>query len=67
MNDYDKELFSEKIAEINNLKKENEELKEYFAKAVEHLDYCGWGDSWERECSKELEKEIDILRDKYKF
>lgn len=21
-----------------------------------HLDYCGWGDSWERECSEELRK-----------
>lgn len=21
---------------------------------VAHLDYCGWGDGWERECSGEL-------------
>jgi hypothetical protein len=23
-----------------------------------HLDYCGWGDRWERECSKELRKSL---------
>ena len=28
-------------------------------KASEHLDYCGYGDSWERECAGELEKEIE--------
>ena len=67
MNDYDKELFMEMQIEINSQKKENEELKEYFAKAMDHLEYCGWGDSWERECSVELEKEIDILREKYNF
>jgi len=49
------------------LEKQNEELKEYFVKALDHLAYCGWGDSWERECSRELEKEIDIIRKKYKF
>lgn len=21
---------------------------------LHHLDWCGWGDSWERECSEEL-------------
>lgn len=29
--------------------------------AKEHLEYCGYGDKWERECAKEsgLEKQID--------
>ena len=29
--------------------------------AKEHLDYCGYGDSWERECAEEskLEEMID--------
>jgi hypothetical protein len=27
-------------------------------KALEHLDYCGWGDRWERECSAELRQEL---------
>ncbi len=25
----------------------------------DHLDYCGWGDSWERECSEDLRKRAD--------
>jgi hypothetical protein len=25
-----------------------------FKALLEHLDYCGWGDSWERECSEPL-------------
>jgi len=29
------------------------ELLEVLIKAEEHLDYCGYGDSWERECAKE--------------
>lgn len=53
--------------ECNELEKQNEKVKEYFVKALDHLDYCGWGDSWERECSRELEKEIDVVRKKYKF
>lgn len=27
--------------------------------ASDHLDYCGYGDSWERECAAELPKEIE--------
>jgi hypothetical protein len=35
-----------------------EELREALHKALEHLDYCGWGDSWERECSEQLRVEL---------
>ena len=27
-------------------------------KLEEHLEYTGWGDSWERECAEELRKEL---------
>lgn len=33
--------------------------------ASEHLDYCGYGDSWERECSGDLEKDIGVAIGKY--
>jgi len=26
---------------------------------ISHLDYCGYGDDWERECSKDLRQRID--------
>lgn len=29
-------------------------LNEFIHELLEHLDYVGWGDSWERECSEEL-------------
>lgn len=28
-----------------------DELKALFLEAAEHLDYCGYGDKWERECA----------------
>lgn len=36
--------------------------------AYNHLNYCGWGDTWERECAKDsklpeqIEKALDIGR-----
>lgn len=33
-------------------------LKEAYA----HLDYCGWGDKWERECAKEDKLQERILK-----
>ena len=29
------------------------ELKGALEDAEEHLDYCGWGDSYERECARD--------------
>lgn len=34
-----------------------DELEKFAKELLEHLDYCGWGDSWERECSKPLQDE----------
>ena len=38
-----------------------QELVDVLTDAKEHLDYCGYGDSWERECAKasKLEEKID--------
>lgn len=27
---------------------------------AEHLDYCGWGDRWERECSESLRERARV-------
>ena len=37
------------------------QLLEALRAASEHLDYCGYGDKWERECAKAagLEKQIN--------
>jgi len=32
------------------IKRANDLIREL----VDHLEYCGWGDSWERECSEAL-------------
>lgn len=37
---------------------ERDELKECLQKAQEHLDYCGWGDAWEREGTRPLQDRI---------
>jgi hypothetical protein len=29
-------------------------LRDLLSEAFDHLEYCGWGDSWERECSGDL-------------
>lgn len=34
------------------------ELREALREALQHLDYCGRGGSWERECSEELRKRL---------
>ena len=31
----------------------NQELLEALKAAVEHLNYCGYGDSYERECARD--------------
>ena len=38
--------------------KKSEYLKELLRKAIDHLDYCGYGDEWERECSESLQEEL---------
>lgn len=50
---------------INKLKKQNKELIKTLNLAGEVMDYCA-GDSWERECTKDMrEKVFGIIR-KYK-
>ncbi len=39
-----------------------EELLAAFTQAMAHLDYCNWGDSWERSCAED-EGMIDDLKD----
>lgn len=47
--------------EMLRLRSINAELLEALKAAQQHLDYCGYGDSWEHECAKAsgLEKQID--------
>ena len=43
------------------------ELKNLLAEAIFHLDYCGYGDSWERECARDsgMIKRMDNALEKY--
>lgn len=38
-------------------------LIEMMERLEEHLDYCGWGDSWERECSEKLREDLANLNE----
>jgi hypothetical protein len=38
------------------------ELKRVIEQLLEHLEWIGWGDSWERECSEDIRDEIEALR-----
>jgi hypothetical protein len=42
-------------AQTAELKDQSSLLKDLLS----HLDYCGWGDRWERECSEPLRKRAD--------
>ena len=33
--------------------------KKLLKEAYDHLEYCGYGDSWERECSEQLQEDLD--------
>lgn len=35
----------------DTVRAEYERLRAVFLRAAEHLDYCGYGDGWERECA----------------
>ena len=43
----------EAVAEVALLEQRIEELEEALRLAVNHLDYCGWGDSYERGCARD--------------
>ena len=40
-------------------------LGDALLEASAHLDYCGWGDSWERECSKNIRLQVHHSVDVY--
>lgn len=35
------------------------QLLELVKSLIEHLDYCGWGDKWEKERSEDLRKKVE--------
>ena len=37
---------------MDDLMKTLKEVVEIAEALRDHLDYCGWGDSWERECAE---------------
>jgi len=40
---------------------ENEKLRELLRTLYDHLEYCGWGNSWERSTvKKDIEKILNI-------
>jgi len=41
------------------LLEEYKRLATLFSEAASHLDYCGYGDRWERECAKDLPERIE--------
>lgn len=48
------------IGEMNERSKLEKELYEALQAAQCHLEYCGYGDSWERECASEQKLEQKI-------
>ena len=46
-------MHCEAAAELRRLHEMNQELLEALQQAEDHLEYTGWGDSWERECARE--------------
>lgn len=41
------------------------EMMALIKELIEHLDYCGWGDSWEREVAGDLPQRAEALVSKY--
>ena len=44
--------FERRAKMTNKEQKELETVKNLLKEAYEHLEYCSFGDSWERECSE---------------
>lgn len=59
-NDYDSQriINDQQEQEIITLRIQNEKLKDALQSASAHLDYCGYGDSWERQGTEGLEEQI---------
>jgi len=56
---FGKGIFYFKKRKNKMVKTELKKVKRLLKEVYEHLNYCGWGDSWEREGSKDLQKELD--------
>jgi len=41
------------MTEIDRLRAINAELLEMLMAAQAHLEYCGWGDAFERQCARD--------------
>ena len=53
----DKKMEVERLHELETAARaEIARLKAFCTELFEHLEYCGWGDAWERECSVDLRK-----------
>lgn len=48
-----KRLVDEYRAENKRLKQTARELRKILIEAANHLEYCGYGDSWEQSCARE--------------
>lgn len=35
------------------------QLRNLIKSLIDHLEYCGWGDKWEKECSEKLRKKVE--------
>jgi len=44
--------------EMAKLIRERDEAYTLIRALTDHLDYCGWGDSWEREVSEPLQRMV---------
>ena len=55
------EYITQQRREAKDLRKQVKLLREALTDAKAHLDYCGYGDAWEREIARaqKLEEKID--------
>jgi hypothetical protein len=44
------------------IEKHTAPLREFIHELLDHLDYCGWGDRWERECSEDTSASVSMAR-----
>lgn len=54
-----KDILAERFAGGIDPKAECYRLRALLSDAKGHLDYCGYGDSWERYCSEGLQNNLD--------
>jgi hypothetical protein len=47
------------IKKLDKLEKKYKNVYKLLKEAYDHLNYCNYGDSWERECAESLQKKLD--------